>query len=62
MDLQEGSKFTQVPVDQIVDTPGCDGTCGVIKEGMPGGSCLGYEPGAAVWQAQTDPLSHGGHP
>ena len=24
--------------------------------------CLGFEPGAAVWKAQTDPLSYGGTP
>ena len=24
--------------------------------------CLGFEPGAAGWQAQTDPLSYGGTP
>ena len=23
--------------------------------------CLGFEPGAAEWNAQTDPLSYGGH-
>ena len=24
--------------------------------------CLGFEPGAAVWQVQTKPRSYGGHP
>ena len=24
--------------------------------------CLGFEPGAAEWKAQTDPLSYGGTP
>ena len=24
--------------------------------------CLGFEPGAAGWKAQTDPLSYGGTP
>ena len=25
-------------------------------------ACLGFEPGAAGWQAQMDPLSYGGTP
>ena len=25
-------------------------------------ACLGFEPGAAGWKAQTDPLSYGGAP
>ena len=24
--------------------------------------CLGFEPAAAEWRAQTKPLSYGGHP
>ena len=24
--------------------------------------CLGFEPGAAGWKAQTKPRSYGGHP